>query len=216
MGVEGCRSPVSGLVERKVWTQCCHGDIPRKPTLNFLRYLVREFEIRHQYSEIWDSARLRQARYSCYLVLASLCGSEPSVMSNMSDETLRREFLDHLQDVHDTKLRSDSKLKWYITAIIALAGMNYAELIPDLYTTLLSDFIPVPNQFAETRKIREGLTKCCGIWGAAKVCKLTPAHMATDAENRPALQRGSYSMPPQRSYWIQPVIGQSAWLLNFA
>lgn len=91
-------------------------------------------------------------------------------ISNMSDQALRREFLDHLRDVHDSKIRSDSHLKWYITAIIALGGMNYAELIPDLYKTLLEDYIPAQDQFAETRKIREGLTKCCGIWGAAKVC----------------------------------------------
>lgn len=94
----------------------------------------------------------------------------------MSHQALDREFLVRLQNVHDAKIRSDSQLKWYITAIIALAGMNYAELIPDLYTTLLTDDISVADQFAETRKIREALTKCCGIWGAAKVIKPFPRH----------------------------------------
>lgn len=67
------------------------------------------------------------------------------------------------------ELQPSSTFKWYQTAIVALGALNYPEEIPRLYTILLNGDIPKENQLEETRKIREGLTKACGIMGAAKV-----------------------------------------------
>jgi hypothetical protein len=65
------------------------------------------------------------------------------------------------------------RFKWYMSAIVGLAAMNYSEEIPALYTTLLKSHIPKSEHFAETRKIREALTKMCGIHGAARVSTKT-------------------------------------------
>ncbi len=78
-------------------------------------------------------------------------------------------FLRELASAHDGSSAKDHEFKWYITAIVAVAGMNYSELIPELYKTLLAEYIPEDKHFSETRKLREALTKTCGIWGAAKV-----------------------------------------------
>jgi hypothetical protein len=84
---------------------------------------------------------------------------------------LDREFLRHLAEILDQASGQQTpRLKWYLTTIIAFGGMNYPELIPELYDILLKEYIPQEEQMQETRKIREGLTKLCGIWGAAKVC----------------------------------------------
>lgn len=65
--------------------------------------------------------------------------------------------------------KSAPRLKWYLTAIVALGALNYPEEIPKLYALLLSDQIPKPERKSETSKMREALTKVCGIQGAAKV-----------------------------------------------
>lgn len=62
-----------------------------------------------------------------------------------------------------------AQLKWYLGAIVALGALNYPEEIPTLYQRLLEHYIPETEQFDETRKIKEALTKVCGIQGAAKV-----------------------------------------------
>lgn len=82
---------------------------------------------------------------------------------------LSPEFLQHLEEIHNRNVSQPPRLKWYLTTIIALGGMNYPELVPELYPILLKTYIPEKEQWNETRKIREGLTKVCGIWGAAKV-----------------------------------------------
>ena len=61
------------------------------------------------------------------------------------------------------------RFKWYLTAIVALGALNYPEEIPGLYRHLLQNYIPEAEQKSETKKILEGLTKVCGIQGAAKV-----------------------------------------------
>ena len=61
------------------------------------------------------------------------------------------------------------RFKWYLTAIVALGALNYPEEIPTLYSHLLQQYIPEAEQKSETRKLLEGLTKVCGIQGAAKV-----------------------------------------------
>lgn len=66
-------------------------------------------------------------------------------------------------------LQPSSTFKWYQTAIVALGALNYPEEIPRLYELLLNAYIPKEDHLKETRKIREGLTKACGIMGAAKV-----------------------------------------------
>lgn len=88
----------------------------------------------------------------------------------MESNAFDKAFLDHLASLFGSAGESETQLKWYITAIVAVAGMNYAELIPELYTTLLQEYIPETEHYEETRKIKEALTKVCGIWGAAKVC----------------------------------------------
>lgn len=79
------------------------------------------------------------------------------------------EFLEHLAELHNQHSSQPPRLQWYLTTIIAFGGMNYPELIPELYEILLKAYIPEEKHETETRKIREGLTKVCGIWGAAKV-----------------------------------------------
>ncbi|KAK5192631.1 hypothetical protein LTR99_009615 [Exophiala xenobiotica] len=87
---------------------------------------------------------------------------------------LDREFLRHLAEIHDQASgQQPPRLKWYLTTIIAFGGMNYPELIPEFYEILLKEYIPQEEQMQETRKIREGLTKLCGIWGAAKTGSAT-------------------------------------------
>jgi hypothetical protein len=81
---------------------------------------------------------------------------------------LSPEFLNHVAQIHEKGV-DQPRLKWYITMILAFGGMNYPELIPDLYEILLNEHILESEHVNETRKIREALTKVCGIWGAAKV-----------------------------------------------
>lgn len=65
--------------------------------------------------------------------------------------------------------KSTPRPKWYLTAIVALAALNYPNEIPKLYQLLLDAYIPEADRFTESTKIRKGLTKVCGIMGAAKV-----------------------------------------------
>ncbi|OQU97612.1 hypothetical protein CLAIMM_03514 [Cladophialophora immunda] len=99
-------------------------------------------------------------------------------------EILDSDFLQHLIDIHSIGCGEKSRLKWYLTAIIALGGMKYAELIPELYKIVLDKYIADEDQMVETRKIREALTKVCGIWGAAttgtairQLLNATPEHL---------------------------------------
>jgi len=72
------------------------------------------------------------------------------------------------------------RFKWYLSVIVCLAALNYPEEIPGFYTLLLEKkYIPEAQQFDETRKIREALTKICGIQGAAKVCMVEHTHLLT-------------------------------------
>lgn len=68
-----------------------------------------------------------------------------------------------------SETQPSSRFKWYQTAIMALGALNYPEEIPNVYNLLLEKYILKESQFQETQKIREGLTKLCGIMGAAKV-----------------------------------------------
>lgn len=70
--------------------------------------------------------------------------------------------------------KPEYRIKWYLGAIVALSAVNYSEEIPSLYNILLKDYIPEDSHFDETRKIKEALTKVCGIHGAAKVRDLVP------------------------------------------
>jgi hypothetical protein len=83
----------------------------------------------------------------------------------MAVSQFNAEFYRSLADVG----KSSTQFKWYLTAIVALGALNYPEEIPNLYKHLLEVYIPEPDRFEETKKIREGLTKVSGIMGAAKV-----------------------------------------------
>ncbi|KAL3481299.1 hypothetical protein BJX99DRAFT_253602 [Aspergillus californicus] len=76
------------------------------------------------------------------------------------------------------------RLKWYITAVVALAALNYPEEIGPLYKRLLNDYIPPGDHVVQTRKIKEALVKAAGLHGAAKTGNAmrelylaTPAHL---------------------------------------
>jgi hypothetical protein len=62
-----------------------------------------------------------------------------------------------------------AEFSWYTTAIVALAGFNHPEEIPYVYRLLLKKYASEPEAKVQTIKIKEALTKACGIWGAAKV-----------------------------------------------
>lgn len=83
-------------------------------------------------------------------------------MSNKLDQ----DFIDSLAKIGEP---ASPRFKWYLTAIVGLGALNYPEYIPSLYKYLLEKYIPLAEQKTETRKILEGLTKVCGIHGAAKV-----------------------------------------------
>jgi hypothetical protein len=67
----------------------------------------------------------------------------------------------------------NNRLRWYLSAVGCLAGLNYSEEIPPLYQVLLKSYIHKDRQLEETRIIREGITKAIGVIGAAKVRILT-------------------------------------------
>lgn len=77
--------------------------------------------------------------------------------------------------------KSASRFKWYTTAIVTLGALNYPEEIPKLYQLLLTTYISEADQKLETSKIRESLTKVCGIMGAAKVNSSTAMFQALDS-----------------------------------
>ncbi|CAM1510710.1 Fc.00g010450.m01.CDS01 [Cosmosporella sp. VM-42] len=77
---------------------------------------------------------------------------------------LDEEFIDSLAELG----KPFPRFKWYLTVIVAQAALNYPEEIPSFYTILLKKYILEDKKFEETRKIREALTKMCGIQGAAK------------------------------------------------
>lgn len=68
--------------------------------------------------------------------------------------------------------KSAPRFKWYMTAVVALGALNYPEEVPKLYRLLLDAYIPKAEHKSETTKIREALTKVCGIMGAAKVSSM--------------------------------------------
>lgn len=78
---------------------------------------------------------------------------------------LDNEFIESLAETG----KASPSFKWYLGAIVALGALNYPEEIPTLYSRLLEAYIPSEDQFDETRKMKEALTKVCGIQGAAKV-----------------------------------------------
>lgn len=78
---------------------------------------------------------------------------------------LDNEFIESLAELG----KPYPNFKWYLGAVVALGALNYPEEIPTLYGRLLELYIPPADQFNETRKIKEALTKVCGIQGAAKV-----------------------------------------------
>ncbi len=81
------------------------------------------------------------------------------------------------------------KFQWYLTAVVGLGALNYPEEIPGLYVHLLENYIPESEHKSATRKIREGLTKVCGIQGAAKVGSLDVVNQAgTNSSARPAMR----------------------------
>jgi hypothetical protein len=75
------------------------------------------------------------------------------------------DFVDSLAKIGEPYPR----FRWYLTAIVCLAALNYPEEIPTVYERLLQVYIPEDAQLQETRIVREALTKVCGIMGAAKV-----------------------------------------------
>ncbi|KAL2846466.1 hypothetical protein BJY01DRAFT_234605 [Aspergillus pseudoustus] len=96
------------------------------------------------------------------------------------------------------------RFKWYITAVVALAALNYPEEIGPLYTHLLDAYIAPEDHVEQTRKIKEALVKAAGLHGAAKtgnamraLHQVTPGHLvdgtcyrATDVDTEAAYRRG--------------------------
>lgn len=74
----------------------------------------------------------------------------------------------------------NNRMRWYLSAVACLAGLNYSEEIPPLYQALLKSYIPKDRQFEETRIIREGITKAVGVIGAAKVMKTPNMELRTN------------------------------------
>lgn len=89
---------------------------------------------------------------------------------------LNHEFIQQLADLAEPHPR----FKWYMTAIVALAALNYPEEIGPLYTQLLERYIAPEDQFEQTRKIKEALVKAAGLHGAAKVGFATLSYPSLD------------------------------------
>ncbi|KAJ0415091.1 hypothetical protein BJY00DRAFT_305141 [Aspergillus carlsbadensis] len=113
---------------------------------------------------------------------------------------LDNDFIQHLADTGSAHPR----FKWYITAIVALAALNYPEEIGPLYTRLLEKYIAPDDHVVQTRKIKEALVKAAGLHGAAKtgnamraLYQVTPAHLVdstcyreSDIDTEAAHKRG--------------------------
>lgn len=99
----------------------------------------------------------------------------PTTTITTTTPLLDKPFLAHLAEIHNpanAQSQEQPRLRWYLTAAIALGGMNYPEEIPALYAAVLEDYVESDDEQKQkeaTGKLREGLTKACGIWGAAKV-----------------------------------------------
>jgi len=65
----------------------------------------------------------------------------------------------------------DLKIRWYMCVIINLSSLNYADVIPQVYSHLDSSLLSQlshNDRFEAVHRIREGLTKSLGIAGAAR------------------------------------------------
>lgn len=72
------------------------------------------------------------------------------------------------------------KLRWYYCVIVNLAALNYPELIPEVWDHCwqqVCQSLEHDGRLDVAQKMREALTKGCGIMGPAKV--LLPYQTAT-------------------------------------
>jgi hypothetical protein len=81
--------------------------------------------------------------------------------------TLPDSFYDPVLAIQDRHLR----IRWYMCVIVNLSSLNYADVIPQVYSHLDANLLsPLSHdeRFDALQKIREGLTKSVGIVGAAR------------------------------------------------
>lgn len=86
--------------------------------------------------------------------------------------SLGNDFFEAVEKMHST----DEKIRWYMCVIVNLASLNFPELVPTIWDHMALHIFPSMShneKFKATQKIRESITKACGIFGAAKVCMLT-------------------------------------------
>lgn len=86
----------------------------------------------------------------------------------MADATLGPAFFRAAEFLEDHIL----KLRWYYCVIVNLAATNYPEIIPEVWQHCwqhVCEPLDHEGRFAVAQKMREALTKGCGIMGPAKV-----------------------------------------------
>lgn len=80
---------------------------------------------------------------------------------------LPESYLDSTFGVQDR----DLAIRWYMCVIVGLSSLNYADVIPQVYSHLDTNILSSlshDERFDAVQKIREGLTKSVGIVGAAR------------------------------------------------
>ncbi|KAJ1333121.1 4-carboxymuconolactone decarboxylase [Microdochium nivale] len=85
----------------------------------------------------------------------------------MADAKLDTDFFRQVETLDST----DARIRWYYCVIVNLAGLNYPDLIPAVYTHMSANVmsgLSFDEQFRAAQKLREALIKGCGIMGPAK------------------------------------------------
>lgn len=103
---------------------------------------------------------------SCNVYDTLANGVDPATMPPPTPK-LAASFFSPVLAIRDRHL----KIRWYMCVIVNLSSLNYADVIPQVYSHLdanLLSSLTHDGRFDAVQQIREGLTKSVGIVGAAR------------------------------------------------
>lgn len=89
-------------------------------------------------------------------------------VSELQSATLGDDFFTEVVNA-----RPEEAIRWYMCVMVNLSSLNFPDLIPAVWEHLDEHFLSGTKrdeQFMVARRMREALTKSCGIVGAARVC----------------------------------------------